>query len=236
MRSSIDSSFWRKFAICIALLFSGVALILVSSIESPLALLGLLIHFFGLMGIYFAISQWMKMFRKPVPDVSEAELKLIGRNPGIGLIRLGSILALVIGCGLWIWGAGVDIKELCQLLLNPRVANAQAIISPNTAPGFVNYSFRANSKVAPVGRFQVPPTEYAKYKTGRLISITYYDPDPRIHRIGAVTFGRLLFQIFYWAALFANGAAYLALPLWILEYRRPKPFFALSKLAWVSKK
>ncbi len=229
MKASSLSGLSRPFGISIALLFVGIVIIIVSAIESPLLLLGLTIHLFGLAGLYYSITLWMQRFRKPVQEVSASEKRLVGRNPGIGLIRLGSILALVIGFCLWCWGAGSDLSGLCQILMRPSVVDAQAIISPNTTPGFVNYSFRATSKLAPVGRFQVSPLDYQKYRTGRRILVTYFEGDPHIHRIGKVDFWRLLLQMIYWFLMLANGTAYLALPLWILEFRRPAPFFSLAK-------
>lgn len=231
MKDSSNAGLSRPFIISISSLFLGILVILVSPIESPLLLTGLAIHFCGLAGLYYSITLWMQRFRKPVQEVSASEKRLVGRNPGIGLIRLGSILALIAGFCLWFWGAGSDLTGLCQILLHPKVVDAQVIISPNTTPGFVNYSFRATPKLAPVGRFQISPLEYQKYRTGTRISITYFEGDPHIHRIGKVDFWRFLLQVIYWSLMLANGVAYLALPLWILEFRRPAPFFSLAKFA-----
>ena len=137
-------------------------------------------------------------------------------------------MILIAGLGFWCWGAGTDLKEIFQILSRPKNVMAQVVVNTNAPSGFVSFSFRATSKIAPVGKFQVNPGNYKKFFTGSLVPISYFEGDPFVYRVGKVDLQRLLLRVVFWILLLANGAAYLLLPLWILEFRRKSRFSSLS--------
>ena len=222
------SGFWIRIGGSLSLLISSATLIFFASQDSAPLLAGLLLHFGGVVALYFTISLWMKLFRKPVAADSFAQRKLVGRNPFVGLLRIFLILILIAGFSFWCWGAGSDVKEICQILSRPKNVSAQVIVNTNAPSGYVSFSFRASPNIAPVGRFQVNYENYKKFFTGSLIPVSYYNNDPFIYRVGKVDFQRLLIRVVFWLLLLANGGAYLVLPLWILEFRRKTALSPLS--------
>ena len=228
MSGEAASGLWIRIGGSLSLLISSATLILNAPQDSAPLLAGLLLHFGGVIALYFAISFWVKLFRKPEKEIPSAQRNLVGRNPFVGVLRVLLILTLIVGLSFWCWGAGSDVKEICQILSRPKNVNAQVIVNTNAPSGYVSFSFRASPKIAPVGRFQVNEGNYKKFFTGSLIPISYFESDPFVYRVGKVDLNRLLLRIVFWLLLLANGGAYLVLPLWILEFRRKTVVSSLS--------
>lgn len=202
----------------LALLLGGAALAAFSPLNSWLFLLSLVLHLGGLICLYSASALWMKRFSRPPRGVENG-------GCGIALLRMLFIVLLLGGAGVWLWSAGVDMNEMRLLLVDGRHTNAQVIgheIVPKGAViGYVDYAYRATPTRSIQDRFPVPYSDYAAYRMGQPLRVTYAAGSPQVHRLGDTDWVFALIRLLYWLLLLLNGAGWLLFPLWLLEFRRP---------------
>jgi hypothetical protein len=207
------------------LILAGAAAFAATPPDSWAALTALVAHLGGMALLYTALHLWMERLGGRARLVATAR----GVTQGclIAVVRVIMILIIIAASGFWLWFTAIDLNEMRLILSDPRYTAAQVIgeeIVPAAAPvGYVDYSYRVSRTLAPVGRFAVPHANYPRYTVGDRIDITYAAAAPRVHRAGRVDWWYGLRRLLYWLLVAANGAAYLFLPLWMLEFRRPPP-------------
>ncbi len=190
--------------------------------DSWIAQIALLIHLAGLALLYTAARRWTD--RTAGSDKPPARPRSTGHGCAIAIFRATLILTMIASAGWWLWFAAIDLNEMRLLVTGGRTATAQfigkEIVSEQAPIGYVHYAYRVSPTMAPEDRMAVPRADYAGYTIGTRFEVTYAAADPRVHRIGSVGWLAALRRLTYWLLILANGAAYLFLPLWLLELRR----------------
>jgi hypothetical protein len=206
------------------LVVTGAIGFAVTAPDSWIGLAALLAHLSGLVLLYAATRIWMDRFG------GRARLAATQRPQqgcAVALLRIVLIASMVGAAGFWLWCTVVDLNEMRLLLSGARFATAQVtgkdIVPAKDPTGYIYYSYRVSRTLAPEDRFAVPYPAYPRYRMGQPIEVTYAAGAPRVHRLGRVDWQYALRRLLYWLLFLANGAAYLYLPLWLLEFRRPPP-------------
>jgi hypothetical protein len=194
--------------------------------DSWAALVALLVEFGGLVLLYHVVHLWMERMGGRA-RLAAAASRGAGQGCAIALLRTILIIGLIAAAGFWLWSASVDLNELRLIVTAPRHATAQVIgkelVASGTPIGYVHYAYRVSLTVAPEARFAVRHADYARYRTGDKFDVTYAAAAPAVHRPGRVDWLYAARRACFWLLVLANGAGYLFLPLWLLEFRRRPP-------------
>lgn len=214
-----------RAVVSLLLILAGAAAFAVMPPDSGTALTALVAHLGGLALLYSVLQLWMERLGGRTRLAATA--RGVAQGCLIAVVRVVMILAIIVAGGFWLWFSVIDLNEMRLILADPRYTAAQVIgeeiVSAKVPIGYVDYAYRVSRTLAPVGRFAVPHANYPRYAVGDRIDITYAAAAPRVHRTGRVDWRYGLRRLLYWLLIAANGAAYLFLPLWLLEFRRPPP-------------
>jgi hypothetical protein len=210
----------------LVLVLAGAVGFALTAPDSWASLTALLAHLVGLALLYAATHIWMERFGGRLRLAAHAS-RGARQGCGIALLRIFLIVVLTAGTGIWLWFSAQDLNEIRLLISGGRVASAQIIgrdiVAANDPIGFVDYAYRTSPTSAPQDRFAVAHVAYPRYHIGQSFEVTYASAAPRVHRIGRVDWVYAVRRLLFWLLLLANGAAYLYLPLWLLEFRRRPP-------------
>jgi len=208
------------------LVLAGAIGFAVTAPNSWVGLAALLAHLAGLVLLYAATYIWMEGLGGRA-RITASPLRRPQQGCAMALLRTLLIATMVVAAGFWLWCSVVDLNEMRLLLSSPRYGTAQVtgrdIVPAGNPIGYIHYSYRVSPTLAPEDRFAAPHIAYPRYPIMQPIEVTYAAAEPRVHRIGRVDWLYALRRLVYWFLLLANGAAYLYLPLWLLEFRRQPP-------------
>jgi hypothetical protein len=204
------------------LLIASAAIFASTAQDSWFALVALLMSACGIALLSYAIRMWIQKIGDR--GAQRAKARSIQQGCALAIIRFGLIVVTIVAAGCWLWFMISDLNEVRMLLSSPVVTSAQVIgkdlVRPEAPIGYVHYSYRVTSTLAPEDRFAIAHSEYNRYRAGQAFTLTYASVNPRVHRIGQVDWSFALRRLVYWSLVFLNSAGFLLMPLWVLEYYR----------------
>ena len=222
MTTLLPRELLNRAAVSLVLLLAGSAGFALTAQDSWIALTALLASLGGLALLYGVIRRVRERFTGRARSNAARTTVAAGCANTVG--RAVLILVLGIAAIAWVWFAASDMNEVRMLAVDPRFTQAQVIgkelVDRGVPTGYVHYAYRVTPSLAPEDRFAVPYSTYKRYWTGASIAVTYAAAAPRIHRIGHITGEYAIRRALYWLLLLGNGAAFLFLPLWLLQMQR----------------
>ena len=225
MRSYMQTTFYRilflRVVAGLALILLGAALFTLTAPDSWRGLTALLASLGGLALLYGVVRLWRERFGDRSPHIQFAAEDQ--RVWVWTLLRVGVVVLMVVAAGFWTWCAAVDMNEVRLLLSDPHYGTAQVvgkeIVRNGAVVGYIHYSYRVTPTLAPESRFAVARSDYAHYRIGAPLDITYANSAPRVHRLTRTTWEYGLRRALYWLLLLTNGAAYFMLPYGLIRRR-----------------